>query len=634
MRKTTLFFATALTVLLGACSDNDAVKPDHQNGVAVSFTASAKESNDEESAQTRSIVREGEDAPKVYTIEGSEETLYLLERTEEGIDYPTAHLDSTRGTVVISTLDNDFSAIGYKGATATSISTTPWFHNEKADMAGALYNYIPWDASNPFANFYGVYPYADGTNGITLSGASYAGVPYLDYVNPTDATQQVDLLTACTPNIEYTTRTLPLASRVAPAVNLHFRHALTAIKFRMGNLPATTTITKVVFKNAASTGRYFMGTDAAGTGANWSTVGTPTDFTLDLTSSPVTVAGKVAGGYILGDNDGYTFFMIPQQLSGNNVEVEITLDNAGVTTTITATLTGFWREGYTRVYTLSQDQTDWVYTITASEASALTAAYKATVAGVYTVNSYREDALTGDVQPVAWEVVGYEESADNGSTWSTLGTTMPSWVSDLSLYQGGNRLKTDSLFAVLVPTLNDSLAMYNKVMQDTPQRGTAADPWDLSMHDYQGNSTSMNTANSYLISAPGYYRIPLVYGNAIKNGATNEVAYKPTVTPATANAQYFLTNFKDHMGADITDPYIYRSRNYAYVPDNAKLVWADQAGVVQDVKISWAGPRGFLDFYVSKDNLKTGNAVVAAMVGNTVVWSWHLWFTQLSLIHI
>ena len=29
-----------------------------------------------------------------------------------------------------------------------------------------------------------------------------------------------------------------------------------------------------------------------------------------------------------------------------------------------------------------------------------------------------------------------------------------------------------------------------------------------------------------MISAPGYYSIPLVYGNAIKNGATNASAYK------------------------------------------------------------------------------------------------------------
>jgi len=37
----------------------------------------------------------------------------------------------------------------------------------------------------------------------------------------------------------------------------------------------------------------------------------------------------------------------------------------------------------------------------------------------------------------------------------------------------------------------------------------------------------MTTANCYLVHEAGAYKIPLVYGNAIKNGQDNRVAYYP-----------------------------------------------------------------------------------------------------------
>ncbi len=57
----------------------------------------------------------------------------------------------------------------------------------------------------------------------------------------------------------------------------------------------------------------------------------------------------------------------------------------------------------------------------------------------------------------------------------------------------------------------------------TPVVGT----YDLST---KGGTTAMNTANCYIINAPGRYSLPLVYGNAIKNGATNSSAYISNAT--------------------------------------------------------------------------------------------------------
>ena len=67
--------------------------------------------------------------------------------------------------------------------------------------------------------------------------------------------------------------------------------------------------------------------------------------------------------------------------------------------------------------------------------------------------------------------------------------------------------------------------------------GSADDPHDLS-YDYNG---LMNTANCYVVTHPGYYKFPLVYGNAIKNGATNAIAYGSST-------------FVNHLGNQISDP--------------------------------------------------------------------------------
>ena len=163
-------------------------------------------------------------------------------------------------------------------------------------------------------------------------------------------------------------------------------------------------------------------------------------------------------------------------------------------------------------------------------------------------------------------------------------------------------------------------------MQDAPAKGSAAAPYDLST---KGGAVLRSTANSYLISSPGYYKIPLVYGNAITGGATNTSAYISTA-PATNYNGYdmILHHFKDHAGQDITDPWITQSNGGANVPDGAKLVWSDVSGVVEVSSVSLTPDGKYLQFHVPQDKIKNGNAVVAAVKGGVAVWSWHLWFAH------
>ena len=171
----------------------------------------------------------------------------------------------------------------------------------------------------------------------------------------------------------------------------------------------------------------------------------------------------------------------------------------------------------------------------------------------------------------------------------------------------------------------DLLPAYNKVMQETAPKGAAGTPYDLST---QGGSAARHTANSYLISAPGHYRIPLVYGNAIKNGTANPSSYR------TSNSgTYILRNFKDHAGQDIASPYI-NVQNAMAPATQAGLVWADQSGMVEELAVSGSGTDSYVSFHVPAGKIRNGNAVIAVKnASGTVMWSWHLWFNHADALN-
>ena len=143
--------------------------------------------------------------------------------------------------------------------------------------------------------------------------------------------------------------------------------------------------------------------------------------------------------------------------------------------------------------------------------------------------------------------------------------------------------------------------------------GRADAPHDLS-YDYNGQ---MNTANCYVITHPGYYKFPLVYGNAIKNGATN------------ANA-YGSSTFVNHLGKKITDPYIYNNKDdneNNLVANSAELVWQDAPNLITNIELS--DDKKFIKFEIKRDNIEQGNAVIAVKDGSgKIMWSWHIWVTN------
>ncbi|AUI56550.1 hypothetical protein CRM71_15100 [Prevotella jejuni] len=530
----------------------------------------------------------------------------LIETTVEGVN-PVKADARTRADIIATSTLGDFSASGIRGTAASGILTTPeWFHAKKTKSNGELYSPIRWSFAQPKARFFAVYPNAESYAKMTINNTdATSGSPSVDFEVNSDVTKQVDLMTACTGDVEYATQFQQ------PTTNLDFRHALTGIRFAVGqNLSWNKTIDKVELRGAVMKSKYVLSKQFDGNGADWDH---SSDTRGNATLSGVSVSTSANPNVTIMGNagDNYTFYMIPQQLTGHVTAYVHCTDG----TEITVPLKGEWKAGTTRTYKLSQTTSTWTYTLTPTDPSRA-ANYDETQSQAYGITSYREDPATHQQQAVAWKVVGYD--ANNDGTFSM--SEKPAWLTSLSKTEGTGGTAADQGTATLTKDVTDLLAKRNKALKEATELGTAT-PYDLST---KGGSENRSTANSYVISAPGHYRIPLVYGNAIENGATNANSY---TSHAAAGNSYVLYNFKDHNNQNITDPWIEKTNGAANNGvDGAEVVWADAANLVHSPSIVHDGGEGFLDFTVSASDIQSGNAVVAVKKGGTTVWSWHLWF--------
>ncbi len=151
---------------------------------------------------------------------------------------------------------------------------------------------------------------------------------------------------------------------------------------------------------------------------------------------------------------------------------------------------------------------------------------------------------------------------------------------------------------------------------------TQSKPINLSFTDWNGKETHLqNTANCYIIRNEGTYQIPLVYGNAIKNGQVNTEAFY------TAG---IATDFQDSYGVPFnawSSPFI---KDHASAQGksivSAELLWNDGKSKIINLSVD----ENFLTFDV--ESFSPCNALVAIKDNDgTVLWSWHLWFTDTDL---
>ena len=628
-------FVGGMALSAVSCADNNLDEENNggEQELAVKFNVSdaQDEPTTNSTSTTRGVTTSGVALAdlKGQTLEAqSAENLdvCLVETTVEGIN-PVQKPVATRANIINMSNFSDFSSAGLRGTAANSINTE-WFHNAKTRPNGKLYNYYPWSWDQPNARFYAVFPEISKYNAMTISKATATASPTVEFQVKPNVQDQVDLMTACSGDVRYVTRGR------APQTNLKFRHALTAIRFAVGqNLSFDKTITKITLKNVLLKSKYVLSNKYDGTGAKWDHTGYSTRGDVSLAGlsyktneDPNSIVRNQTAypteNDILKLNDGYTFYMIPQELTGKVTAEVLFSDNSK----ITVPLTGAWKEGTTRTYKLSQKNSTWTYTLLTTSPKA--AAFNATATDKYTITSYRE-APDGTKKAVAWKVIGYDADGDGNFSM----TEKPSWLGNLKTEGNGGERAEETTASLVPSSVVDLLAQRNNELKNAQALGSAAAPYNLS--NSTGAATVENTANSYVISAPGVYMFPLVYGNAIKGGRTNESAYKGNVADFKANVNgtmknVILQNLVDHNGKGITDPWIEKTNNGANRTVNAaQIVWTDEANIVRSNTVSIhrdASGNAFVKFEVKQADIKSGNTVIAVKKGNTIVWSWHLWF--------
>ena len=613
------FVVGGMALSFASCSDDDlAANQGGSNDALVRFSVNDVQSEAiaRGAAMTRGAITPGLGnndlaGQKLAAHSNRNLNVCFIETAVEGVN-PVKADAHTRANIE-NTISGDFSSTGIRGVAATSILTTPeWFKAVKTKSNGELYTPIRWSILQPWARFYAVYPSKDSYSKLTINDmASADNAPSVDFTVEPNVIDQKDFMTACTGNVNYAKQF------EQPTTNLDFRHALTAIRFAVGqNLSWNKTIDKVEIRNAIMKSKYKLSSEFSGTGAAWDNTGA-TRGTATLSGLSVSTSQNPNATIMGNTGDNFTFYMIPQELTGNGVVAYVHFtDN----TEITATLKGEWKAGTTRTLKLSETNSNWSYVLTPTDPSRA-AKYDETTSQPYGITSYRT-APDGTTQAVPWKVVGY--SVDGGSTYTA---NKPAWLTALSKESGDGGTAADQGTATLTKDVTDLLALRNKTLKEATITSSASAPYDLSLHDHNGNTTLRNTANSYLISAPGHYRIPLVYGNAIENGVTNDKSYISHAPTGTSNEQYVLRAFRDHNNNPITDPWIEKTNGGANASvDGAEVVWADAANLVSSLSIAHDSGDTFLDFEVKASDIQSGNAVVAVKKGSTIVWSWHLWF--------
>lgn len=438
-----------------------------------------------------------------------------------------------------------------------------------------------------------------------------------------DAVQQPDILFA-----------LASASRSQTqdgdgTVDLNFEHALAGIQFRAKNI-AGGTIRRITIKNVYGQGycEYTLSDETTDSGARmngtfeWSKLSDKKDFTQTMlvkVNESSTLPDGTLQDVTTEANNEMTFMMIPQSTEGVEVEIELEGDLDKNTYTVSGKLSGpdpsfpiTWEAGNLYIYDISTDSINWTYVFEVSDNITFELGQ---TSEPYTVTSYRYRTQLDDKEenrePVPWTATNTGASETDPSNDQTSSVDVNDIVTSFTSNGDGSVKGAQSYTLGLVRGTLHTDYDGDKKLQDAEYKGSETAPYDLST---SGGTLSQETANCYAINAPGTYKLPLVYGNAIKNDSDNSRAYNNSA-------------FTDYKGQRINNPYIYNS----YEPGDACLVWSDGFYMFENVHLD--EQKQWLIFSVNRDYMQQANAILAVRDKNgNIMWSWHIWVTERNLV--
>lgn len=542
----------------------------------------------------------------VLTLQGDTpaDTLFLHASVSEGIDgtrFVRPESETRAAPVTDEEFYDSFGVLAsiFDGSWNENSCTPEFMYNVEVSESSSWTTSYHWPNDGRKLRFFAYAPYNGA--GISLSDKAAVGTPEITYSVPSAVSDQKDLCVAVTDD---------LSSSDNSTASLTFGHALTAVKFTTGDKVLAGKITKITLKGVYGKAALSMGADS------WTEHDSAKDFSQEITVEVDGSAGQAITSGVA------TFMMLPQTLpEGAQIEIVYTDDLTSTERTLTASIAdNQWPMGRTVIYKISTTSIDITPFLNVTPPSFTYEGGDDT----YTVASYVTVSRTGDVTktvPVGWEA---EFSIDDGQTWTK---ENPDWLKTFTIKDSNGSTSNKSYPASAWGQDGVTDNSHIEALKNADEKGSAGSPYNLS--NATGAAEVEQTANCYVINAPGTYSLPLVYGNAIdkaKNPTSpyhNENAYT-----SSASGSNVLGTFLNHKGTGITQPYIYDNDDSQ--PAYAKLVWQDAEGLVSDVDLS-DNDRS-LKFTVRKETIAQGNAVVAVYDNSDqVLWSWHIWVTDYKL---
>lgn len=274
-----------------------------------------------------------------------------------------------------------------------------------------------------------------------------------------------------------------------------------------------------------------------------------------------------------------------------------------------------------------------------------------------TVTSYKTDPVTGQLVPLGYTVQAFaDEACTQEAAFTTkddteAGTTTYSIPGILSYtLPTGHDFAAGTEIQETIPVsitgnpnvgqmvMSDVSAEIRAVLRGATPVGSAIAPYNLS--NSTGADAIQNTANCYMVHAPGYYRLPLVIGNAIENGEVNTGAFTWT-SGAIPEGARVCEHFHDYLDGEIDAPYVHNSsetvRNSGHVPTSVCILWEDVQHLVEadETTFELTAPQAdangiyWLNFCIPAATIDQGNALIAVKdEEGTIMWSWHIWVTD------
>lgn len=606
---------TALSLLSTSCEDNP-VRSDIADSRGPVFDVTLTSAWTTGTVVSRSENSEISIAPVSDKTDGHD--LYLVSENEILDSVPVPQNAYSRGTTITSaTFPSTF------GLSAICYNTI----SEESDLSGFGANLVcnvsvgrtggdwlpagglDWPGSGRI-RFIGYAPQATNDNGITHSDASVT--PTLDFNVNTTVADQIDLLTA----------QADVSGKGGEKVLMRFSHALAAITVRSGDAMLAGEITEVTLSGIHGKGKLSLtkgvwNFDESTPDAIFTTpVSVKTDYKAD--NNPYASPGL----NIAGTDDGLTFFMIPQDLeSGENgatLTIKFKDKLSGLERTLKASIGGkdkSWKAG--RLYTYSISSTGIIVTPIVKINKAGT---EESAIGVPKVN----DAIpyTGVVRDVDLSAyvkvtqvgaetrlvsVPFKMECSSGSDVEEA-KWLPLTDSDKLNPQGPAEKKTGTLLLPAQPNFKTRQSVFSTLTPGT-------DIVDLSEEE---------SANCYMVDAPGSYKFRTVYGNSLRNGNTNSSAY--TINHSAADADKGMLYYPRHDNLAINGPEI---EGQAGILADAFLLWNDSPGLVDNVELS--ADHKYISFRITPETIAEGNSVIALRnTDGDIVWSWHIWVTPLD----